>query len=174
MYKYFKLLSDNIELNVFTEMLTIAFDNADYFSLTKNSCCRKSSDKCPVALELDPYLIQQFKTTHWHSYYVTKENPLLINIYKTNASTKQILSHSFDNLFLLNKEGFLDGYFEDICFFKGEELFIGSVSHESICNLYLKDNSSFYDDILSLAKWALCTENEISHLQREKIQLNLK
>lgn len=142
MYK----LEENIEGQGFVDLIHLCFKQCTCFSLTFNGYkdFEESNDHRLVFEELKPYLMKEVTTQHWHCHYVPNGYEIKVNLYKTCESSMAILLNHYDNLYLnsnhpesLSPINLLP---ENICFFKDELLFLGTVSHESICNLYLVSN----------------------------------
>lgn len=166
MNKTFKLTSENIRGERFKNVIDICFKYSTFFSLTTNFDAIENSFSKKLVNDLNYFLLKNFKTDHWHCYYILdKSKPLNISIYKSNEKTKQILIDSCNNIYLeIDKGGFIA---EDICFFSNNELLLGTVSHANICHIY-PSSENILKSFLNLEhiSW-----KEVDYLESEHIKL---
>ena len=72
--------------------------------------------------------------------------PLEVSLYRATEESKAVLLKYFRELFLSHPAG--NGAWEygvqtleDLCFFRGDELLLGTVTHEGICHVYPPDEA---------------------------------
>lgn len=168
MYK----LNNNLEDEIFKQFIQLCFKHASYFSLTHNGYKEfaESEAHTSVLKQLEPFLLQELSTQHWHSHYVPKGYEIKINLYNSNQFSQEIILKNYDNLFLKssysNNPVPINMLPEDICFFKDNLLFLGTISHESICHLYL-DNQIRLEDFENICEWEM-----VDLLDTERICIN--
>ena len=81
---------------------------------------------------LAPHRLRSFRTARWFCHLST-EPFLEVSVYAVNEETRRIVKqHVHDLYFNLSRNRGLHTR-EDICFFKEDRLFFGTVSHEGIC-----------------------------------------
>ncbi|MCR5374946.1 MAG: hypothetical protein K6E39_06240 [Lachnospiraceae bacterium] len=148
---------ESIENEQLREFLDVCFSYADTFSLTKGYFVDAETEK--MLDRLKPYLIKDIKTTHWFSYYVLPDNKKHVHIFRVCSESREIVTELYKSLFF----GMGEGPLEDICFFKDKKLFIGTVSHESICFLYP------INDEMALAFKGICDWEEVDDISAEQI-----
>lgn len=144
----------------FRSLMKLCFRNADSFSLSKMNV-----PNYPNAVEdmLSPYLKTTIKSTKWFAY--NGAEPLIETIYAAVPETLDILVHCYQDVFLEKKgkvpkkkheqigNTFLyPGVLEDICFFSGRQMILGTLSHEYIC-MARCISREFEEELLSLARW---------------------
>lgn len=106
------------------------FDHADVFSLCTAIWTQATDDALEKALAL--YRLRSFRTARWFCHFST-EPFLEVSVYAANEETRRIVKqHVHDLYFNLSRNRGLHTR-EDICFFKENRLFFGTVSHEGIC-----------------------------------------
>ena len=159
--KYYKMINikKSETIKNFKGLLKLCIDNSSYFSLTKNYCIPSSPQLEFLLSKLNYFQIKQFNTIDWHCYHVKEINPLTIYIFSiTDAKNieKIFLNSDFVNIFLntnpnLEDNGYM-GYIEDLCFFSKSNIIFGTVSHESICNIYPK-SIKMYEKFSKYAQW---------------------
>lgn len=120
----------------FQGLLDLCFELSTYFSLTKFEPYDKPSYTA-LLKELTPFYIKTFDTSHWFCFY-TLRGTIERLLFSANTHTKEILQRYFNHLFL-GKEHY-HSEFEDLCFFIGDKLLLGTVSHEHICHVYPPDD----------------------------------
>ena len=106
------------------------FDQADVFSLCTAIWTQATNDALEKALM--PYRLRGFRTARWFCHWST-EPFLEVNLYEANEETRSIVKqHVRDLYFDLSRNRDLHTL-EDLCFFREDQLFFGTVSHEGIC-----------------------------------------
>ncbi|MHC1722049.1 MAG: hypothetical protein AB9836_02455 [Aminipila sp.] len=160
--KTFELTTEIMEKEKYISLFKICFKNSDYFSLTINYDDKDDIQICKLReciKEMQQWQVTDFKTNHWHCFYVTLEKPLNIFVFKSNKNTQQIILKYFHDIFL---DGLHSG---DICFFYNNEIVLGTVSHERICNLY-PTTQKMLEEFLEWGNW-----QEIEFLGEEFVKL---
>ena len=106
------------------------FDHADAFTLCTAIWTQATNDALRTALER--YEIRSFHTARWFCHFST-EPFLQVHVYPANEETRRIIKQQVTDLYFdLSRNKNLHTL-EDLCFFKENQLFFGTVSHESIC-----------------------------------------
>ncbi len=130
----------------FRKVFDICASSCEMFSLTVGWAYYAKED---IVELLAPYLCREIETTRWFSYYTSEKQPLKVRLYPICDETMEILSAYYPNLFC--DDDIPQSEFprlEDICFFRGGKLLLGSVTHELICHAYPSDEeteAAFYD-----------------------------
>lgn len=150
-------LKSNISGESFNQLLDLCFDLSTYFSFTKRSLNRQDKVYKKFLEDLTPSYIHTLFTSHWFCYYVPQSIPLEVNLFSTDNNMKKIIKKNLDNLF--QQERGIDGTWgniknlpEDICFFTGNKLLLGTVSHEDICYVY-PPTKEIADQFIELGNW---------------------
>lgn len=149
----YRLIDDNIRGESYKNILSLCFQYAEYFTL--NDYHLYLGYDLPSRLE--PFAVESFKTAHafLNPTYGYDDNGALVpadkiktTVYRATQQAKEIISHISNNIYLetdaieifdptLNR--IVSGtswYGEDLCFYKGDQLFFGTLSHEYECVLY--------------------------------------
>jgi hypothetical protein len=136
---YMNIPSPQMPDNSFKTILELCFQRCDSFSLTLNSWPGTTNG---LRAELEPYLQGSIVTSRWFSYYTTEYNPLKILLYPVSSNTKAIMGEYCKRLHLfdVNERAWYQDV-EDLCFFIGDKLIFGTVSHERICQVFPPDES---------------------------------
>lgn len=155
---------NNINGQAFESYISICFENADIFSLTKNGW--GGADKCGESIRilqlLSPYRIHTVHTNHWFCYRVPDGYEIEVYLFTATVESKQIILEKYNSIFY--QDNVWDKP-EDLCFFKNGKLIAGSVSHEKICFLYPQA-----DELKALTKICGAWE-EVPDEAEEQIQL---
>lgn len=126
----------------FSDFLELCLCNADMFSLNKavwTNCVCEDFQK-----ELEPFLEDKVKTTKWFGYDYSVAPPtdrreISVYLYRANMKVRDIILRYCSDVFLrTGKDGaFQDSNqtLEDLCFFSGKRLFVGTVSHEFLLSV---------------------------------------
>ena len=141
----FRLLSHNITNDNYKIFLNLCFRYCTQFTLTFHDY--NITSNYPIKKELEPFYVKTIQTYHWYCYR-TYEYPLSILVYRVNEEAKNILLKYYDNIYC--KPNF---NIEDICFFKNNHIFFGSVSHEEIAHLFLNHQHNQFSQFMKLANW---------------------
>ncbi len=88
---------------------------------------------------LEPFCLSTLTTSHWFCFYVPEYNKLRVHLYRNCDESARLIERYYGHLFL--EGGGHLSRMEDICFFRDNTLFMGSVSHENICGIYPPDSS---------------------------------
>lgn len=166
-------LEQNIAGINFSKLIDLCFSYASYFSLTgfvyNTSVIVESSEiyKC-----LLPYMCESILTEHWFRNYVVEPNRLNVFIYKIDHFSKKkqleiiknyISDLYMDNLFEYDSQT-RSASLEDLCFFSGNRLFLGTVSHEGLCSLF-PNNNEMKSGFFKLGKWQKTEYDEEEHIR---------
>ena len=128
----------------FSEIIKTCQPYCSYFTLTEQTTFLYDGLQYKKFIQsLEPYLVTSFLTIEWYCYFTSDANKLKISVYHLNRQTEEILSSTFQDIFMEPNLGFEHSHEflpEDICFFrKDKSLFFGSVSHESIARFYVTE-----------------------------------
>ncbi len=159
-FKQWYGLDDNnthtIEGEKYKKLIELCFTHATYFSLQLAPWTAATDNQLQQALE--PYKVKHLKTNHWYRYGTPPESlkfevPLMnIFLYRASDKAKQVVLSYTNTLFLgLEKDETLMTL-EDICFFREEELFFGTVSYEGICSVKGL-SEQFIKELLKIGDW---------------------
>lgn len=140
------------------EFLGLCLDEASCFTFR-----RETFDLCDFRLEdaLSEYMIEKTSRKLWFGYDLRNapagsERLLDIYIYDAVPEALDIFLYFFSDIFLRRKvDGvFVDtlGTLTDLCFFAGDELLVGTVSHAYMLEAYPR-NRSFAKSIRKFGKW---------------------
>ncbi|MCL1998780.1 MAG: hypothetical protein FWG65_08435 [Turicibacter sp.] len=148
-----------IEGENFANFLDLCFECADYFTLTT----RIESPKSDLLKMLCDCHVADFLTAEWYcqdACYADRSPRLglRVHIFRTTNHAKQTILAATDNIFLDFSDRRLIA--EDLCFFVGDELLLGTVSHEFMCYLY-PQTPQILEKFAKYAIWA--EESEMSN-----------
>lgn len=165
-------LKNNIEGEKYRQLINICFDLSTYFSFTKPTFYTKDKIYKKFLYDLNTYYNQTFFTSHWFCYYVPESTPLEVYLFNADNDIKHVLMKYFDNLF--QQERSLDGTWgnvknlpQDLCFFMGNKLLLGTVSHENICYVY-PPTKEIANQFLQLGNWT-----DENYFPKEQILLEI-
>lgn len=151
-----KFCEPTIEGRNFIDLVNLCFEYATYFSLKKSPWIQAQDSS--LEKELQPYLFKQESVDHWYCYgappeHMKNEVPLMkISIYHADKETKKILLQYIHHLFIWEDERTTQPTLQDLCFFQGDRLFLGTVSHEYICSVISSD-AQFIKRLLLTGEW---------------------
>lgn len=153
-------IDSRIEGETFQKMMDICFAKATSFSLSKHVYPETT---CNTETLLKPYIIKELTVNDWFGY-AGMEKPFRVFLYEANETTKKIIKNHYTEIFvskLINdypRKG-ASGLelhdaivLEDLCFFHKKKMFLGTISHESICVVNLFDKA-FAQEVLPLTRW---------------------
>lgn len=147
----------DIEGRAFEDLLDICFENAAYFSLTKNTWSdRQTVLNSEFYNMLGPYLCGDIFAPHWFCQYSKGQYINEVFIFRADPKAKHVLLKFQDRLLGNRTEKSIGESLYDLCFFNGGKLFLGTVSHEMICRVY-PFSGEFADEVRKLGAW---TEEE--------------
>lgn len=151
------ILEDNIEGTKYHQLLDICFNLSTYFSFTKRHFHTKNSVYLKFLKDLAPSYIKTEFTWHWFSYYLYSKEPLEVCLYHADSKRKDVIKKYFNNLFqedesMNGKSRNIKNLPEDLCFFKDNQLLLGTVSHAWICFAY-PPTDIIADQFKPLGKW---------------------
>mgnify|MGYP001076833611 CR=1 FL=1 len=139
----------------FQRFMDYCFQHSDYFSLT-----RQSSDEVLYNQRQDaflshllPYKCDEIKTNRWFRISVSHRTPLTVYLYRTEVGAKKIIQSTFQDLYLYCRVKAPCFWMpEDICFFRDEKLWLGTLSHEEICTAFVNTHQQS-QEICSFSDW---------------------
>lgn len=140
----YSLLDDNIEGVKFRNFIAYCLEQSTLFSLTFHNMINGRNHQSIQGL--NEFLFKSFKTDMWYCYKVL-DKPIDVVLYQSNPNSLDCIMKYFDRLFPSQLHGI-----EDICFFKDENLLLGSVSHEGIAQLFLPTESEL-SKYTKFARW---------------------
>lgn len=187
MFKSYKLIDSNIRHGAFEDIMELCFGYSDYFTLSdviSNTGHMTIHELTPC---LEPYAVHRFRTAYAFlnpTYDVDSDGNLIhaantsITVYRAELRAKQIILDAVDNIFFELEEFDVLGSSEDgiakkttfrgedICFYMGHNLLLGTLSHEYECVLY----PPTFDVLELFQKCAEWDENDlyIKHFLRLK------
>ncbi len=148
----------------FTQFLKVCFAHADRFSLAKFP--PTDYDIVPNGAEvlLKPYEIQTLTPDRWYGY-PRYGRRMVQTIYQAVPESLDILLQCYQDVFLQKRNrvpkvsvdtvGFRSKWvsiLEDLCFWQGQTMLLGTVSHEYICSTNRIDDT-FADALCQVADW---------------------
>ena len=145
--------------NKFLDLLELCFQEATYFSFQKARWT--NSTNTSVQKELEPYLVREIDTLNWFGYDyslapIEYRKKMKIYLYKADRAAKDILGKYFSDVFLrYYNNGILcdsNQTLEDLCFFTKEKIFLGTVSHENILEVFPPSNE-FEKNLKMFGEW---------------------
>lgn len=143
----------------FLAFLELCFQEATYFSLKK--AIWTDATNTAVQKKIEPYLIREIETLNWFGYGISLapieyQRKMNIYLYKADRAAKDILGKYFSDIFLrYYNNGILSDSnqtLEDLCFFTKEKLFVGTVSHENILEVFPPSNE-FEKNLKMFGEW---------------------
>lgn len=134
--------SENMTIDgvVFTQILSLCFQHSEFFSFTVPEIPDTDST---LQNELSQYTHTTITTNHWFNYITLPDNPLKRIIYHVNDEALSILNKHCHRLYLFDSQCSFSSWnqtLEDLCFFSNDKLFLGTVSHEHICEVFPPDS----------------------------------
>lgn len=150
---YITIESPPVSDESFGRFLDLYSERCDYFSLSESRWLNLVGD---MEKELSPFLYREIITNNWFRFETLPDDPIKRFLYPVNTDTVGILKKYGDNIFLhhrgpdydLSKIDLLDipphretwnQTLEDLCFFSGGKLILGTVSHEFLCDAFPPD-----------------------------------
>ncbi|MCL1988600.1 MAG: hypothetical protein FWG64_11630 [Firmicutes bacterium] len=159
-----------------TQIFEQCFAHANYFTLTQQTsyfCGYERVFNKPSVFPkgLIDNFIAEILTANWHCFQIfdfDKETgkPLLpfaglrVSLFKATEQAKKAILQNANNIFFTIESA------EDICFFANNQLFLGTLSHEFMCNFY-PQTVEMFEQFSKYAIW-----QEYSRLLGEKILLS--
>ena len=117
----------------FRRLMDLCFSQADVFSLTKIHGPYRTDVRLERALQ--KFQIKHLSVDHWFS-----------------RNAKETLLRYADNLFLKTGDDQNGCSLEDLCFFRDQELFFGTLSHEFMCYAHVL-SPEFGAQLKTLGAW---------------------
>ena len=148
----------NITGQSYKQLIDLCFEHADCFSMAKAPWVYAKDKR--LALALRDHRIREVQTNRWFGY----KTPLIkINLYRVCKEAKESVLRFTDNLFLDSGDPKYFCSLEDLCFFKKDNLFFGTVSHERICSAHIL-TADFGNMLKCLGDWENESVNSFNHL----------
>ena len=147
--KEFELENHNLEGDELVRLFNLCFEYADYFAVADNQTFFEKQKYIDFDFDLKDYHIMSYTTTNWFCYF-NKE--FFIDVYRACEKSKEILLKYWSNLFVKDNIYDIPGFPEDICFFKGNNIFLGTLSHENMCSFFTADKE-MEDKFKSICDW---------------------
>ena len=164
--------SDCIEHTIagksFCALMELCFEQADYFSM--GAAPWKNAKDSRLEQALQSFLIQEIRTETWFCYSGT-EPPLLEKVYLATQDAKQALLQYINHLFLWSDDHSPVPTLEDLCFYQGDTLFFGTVTHERICYAHIL-TEQFGAQLKRLGQWDEGVENKLAELSLNKFRFS--
>lgn len=133
----------------FCRLMDLCFAQADVFSLTKVHGPYRTDARLERALQ--KFQFKHLSVDHWFCYapsgYLHK-----VTLYHASRKAKETLLRYADNLFLKTGDNQSLCSLEDLCFFRDQELFFGTLSHEFMCYAHVL-SPEFGAQLKTLGTW---------------------
>lgn len=137
-------LVHNICGEKYREFILYCLKHSTFFSFTISQCI--SRDKVGCLSELNGYVYKTIETYLWYRYKVL-EKPLDVMLFHSHSEIVDFFEKNFDSIFPEFSNGL-----EDICFFDGDRIIFGSVTHENLAEIFPSDEIQ-PKDFMRFAKW---------------------
>ena len=137
-------LVQNICGEKYREFMLYCLEHSTFFSLTIPSHISREEIACLG--ELDGYAYQTIETYRWYNYQVV-EKPLTVMLFHSHPKIVDFFEKNFGSIFPESFNGL-----EDICFFKGDKIIFGSVTHEEDAAIFPSDEIQ-PKDFMKFAAW---------------------
>jgi len=176
-----KDLFGGIQKENFQAFLRICFSHSTCFTLSK--VIPPGYELIPNAPEaqLAPYLIKTISPESWYGYGQISEN-MVQCVYPANGESMQILCGSYEDIFLVRRKRLKKvpvdtvgwrpkrvSTLENLCFFSGEKMIVGTLSHEYICSTNFI-NEEFAGELMKVGNWRV---EEQPHLGIEQVTISI-
>ncbi|MGM9522382.1 MAG: hypothetical protein ACI3VB_07890 [Oscillospiraceae bacterium] len=163
-----KNLCGGIENENFSRFLYICFSRAEFFSLSKTVTEGTVPNTVETMLNkmLNKYIDKTLEPKMWFGYPHIYQR-IVQTIYKANDDTLSILNDYYQDIFLINRKKVpkakIDtigktvkhaSVLEDLCFWRGKSMFLGTLSHEYICATGQIDEE-LVKDLCQVASWSV-------------------
>lgn len=137
----------------FHGFLSLCFEYATHFSMSRApwTMCTDTT----LERKLSRFAEGQIKTHKWFGYVFRGEPVMEVHVYRACPETEAMLKEHCRNLFMYYCENYKPRRaptLEDLCFFRHDTLFVGTVSHEFICAAYPPD-TEFERRMLRIGRW---------------------
>ena len=133
----------------FRRLMDLCFSQADVFSLTKVHGPYRTDVRLERALQ--KFQIKHLSVDHWFCYAPSGCLHEVI-LYHASRKAKETLLRYADNLFLKTGDDQNGCSLEDLCFFRDQELFFGTLSHEFMCYAHVL-SPEFGAQLKTLGAW---------------------
>jgi len=152
--------SGAVEGEDFFRLLDLCFRHCDFFSFTVCGIRRKEG---ALQGSLSPHACRRIPTNRWFRYITLPGNPLDRILYPANDKTLGILKRHCARLFLFDGSRSSSSWnqtLEDLCFFSDGKLFLGTVSHEHICEAFPPDDAVKREFFEAYPRWIEAEDSE--------------
>ncbi len=154
------MLKGRCEGDAFYALLDTCFEYGDRFSLRYEDELSLESVH-PLEVELAPYLIKRLTVDQWFGYYNVPgcpRAPILTQcIFQAIPVTQKLLTEYCSDIFF-TREREENRYkrplfcYQDLCFFRKQQLLLGTISHKETAFIY-PPNDNFLIDLLNAGRW---------------------
>lgn len=139
--KIYELVHD-ISGEKYKEFILYCLKHSTLFSFTiPQHICREK-----IACPLSRYVYKTIETDSWYRYRVL-EKSLVVMLFHSHPESIDFFEKNFDSIFSESSNGL-----EDICFFNGDKIIFGSVTHEGIAEIFPSDEIQ-PKDFMKFAEW---------------------
>ncbi|MCL1934797.1 MAG: hypothetical protein FWF57_00215 [Defluviitaleaceae bacterium] len=176
--KNFNVIGENFKelLNyLFSNCNVISFSNAYVYEDIYTRKLKDKKDFNKFSKDIEKYHIKTFDTPYWHCYFAylneneEYEGYIQVSLYKATEELKNIILEYTDNLFFEILSNEYNRYIvnpktlEDICFFKNDELLLGTSSMSKSCSIYpnTAKELNFFKNLFEKDSYSLITPREI-------------
>lgn len=151
------VLESNLEGEKYRQLINVCFNLSTYFSLTKRDYHIRNSVYKKFSNDVASSYMDTILTWNWFAYHFYGSEPLEVCLYHANNQMKNVILRNFDNLYQLQvsmngRSRNVKNLPEDLCFFRGDKLLLGTVSHASICFVY-PPNEEIANQFKTLGDW---------------------
>lgn len=153
-----RCIEHTIEGKDFQKLMDLCFDMADVFSFGLAGWTYAKDKRLENTLQ--KFQVDTIQTNRWFCYMGTSPG-LSINLYRAAEEAKNAILQYINHLFLWdNEKNFCS--LEDLCFFRENELFLGTVTHERICYAHIL-SEEFGNCLKGLGTWKDCSDHRLDH-----------
>ncbi len=148
------MLTGRCEHGAFCALLDVCFEYGDSFSLRFDEYPYVQEGPHPLETRLAPYLVEVKNVDEWFGYYKT---PVTQHIFHAIPETQKLLKTYCSSIYFteeIDENLYRRPYFKysDLCFFRGTDLLLGTVSHEHMAYIYTH-NDELWIDLLNAGHW---------------------
>ena len=150
----------------FGKLMDLCFAQADVFSFGAALWTHATDRGLEKALR--PFQIGRLRTDRWFCYASTAP-ALEIRLYRAEPGAREAIQRHIRQLFLWDDdESFCS--LEDLCFFRKDQLFFGTVTHERICYAHIL-TEEFGAALKALGGWEDGSDNDLVSLNLKNFQI---
>lgn len=143
----------NMGGEAFHSFLSLCFEYATHFSMSRAPWTMCTDTK--LERELSHFAERHITTSKWFGYDFRGDPRIEVHVYRACPETEAMLKKYCRNLFMVYRENnkrCKAPTLEDLCFFRHDDMFVGTVSHEFICAAYPPD-TKFERRLLRIGRW---------------------